>query len=148
MTTYKPSPITIVLFVVAFVASPLLTTVGLLLWLLYWYGLGGRHNNHLFLAQLRRIKRRWLILAVWFTLLTSLIYFTTDRTTHFGFPTTVITYYGLPTRLFGTSYWFDPPVGSAINPLQAVVNWSFYLLLLLLLEWLWQSFRTWRKIGA
>ncbi|HRW06020.1 MAG TPA: hypothetical protein P5121_13030 [Caldilineaceae bacterium] len=148
MKKLKSSPTTIVLFVVAFVASPLLTIVGVLVWLLYWYGLGGRHKNQPLLERLRRVKRKWLILAALLTLLTLPIHSTAAHAIRFGFPTTVITWYGLPTRMYGVSYWFDPWIGSAINPLQVVVNWTFYLLLLLLLEWLWQSLRTWRKIGV
>jgi hypothetical protein len=138
----------IILFTMALIGAPLLVGLGALLWLLYWYGLGGRHKNPAFLAQRNRIERKWLLLAALLTLLSLWSSSLTATAIHYGFPSTVITRYALPVALDGLNHWSVQLREYNLNPLQALLNWAFYLLLLLLLNRLWQSFRTWRKIGG
>lgn len=129
----------IILLVVLLIAAPVVLGMVALLWLVYWNKLGGKQNNGQLITDLRSIKPTNYLLAWALALLTLSIHRTVDQATQFGFPATVITYYTLAGAPTFPISWSTIISRIAINPLQAVINMSIYLLLILMLDKVWTA---------
>ena len=121
----------IVLLVLLFIAAPVPFVILAACLLFYWYAMAGNKKNKTWGWSFQDIDATLILMAWVFAMLSLGINHTADSVTQFGFPTTVITYYGYPT---GGSLFSK----LAINPAQVLANAVMYFTLLKLSQRLWR----------
>lgn len=130
----------ILLFVVLFIASPLLFIIFAIFAPIYWYFIGKHNPPGTPMLKLDKNDRSLLYIACGLTLASLLIYQTGDYATQLGFPTTFVTYYHhLGNGKISSDWLFVLPPPLLINPLQGALNIAAYFLLLRLIRRLWRS---------
>lgn len=120
------------------IGAPVLFLLCAVSWLIYWHGFNGKERYPRLLERIQRINPRLLFIASLLAILTLAVYTTAEYATHFGFPTTIITYHG-PRNAGLPTTWPEFVGRVGINPLSFLINAGVYLLLLLGVERLWKT---------
>ena len=128
----------IILFVILFLGSPVITgflTIALFLYVSLF-------KNGEFTPIINRVERingSRLLIACGLTLASLAIYQSANYVTHLGFPSPFITYYNLPVTGEALPFWSK----LAVDLFAAGLNVFLYYLLLSLIHWIYKRGTLW-----